>query len=1064
MKEIQNIENSSKEIYKLKLDYISKHLKLIEKLGKTEIKLEEDSEKFLNFNYLSCKKFLTFIRQDPELIFKIYDNAKIDSIQNIFSNLFMDNFFEDILKVNSVEDELLTLIWRALNQEFNSINSLNNIDIFLRNSKCFYLLKGINNKYEIRQFFHDIIQKVINEFAMRRNETWRFDIKSIKDSITSIDDSIKETLYYQEKQKQKQKDSNVFYRQYFYDLSIKGLEEYRNKCGNRIIEEYCNRQLNIKDKNKQYISSSLLIEEMYNYDSSEEILSSYCQSFMSVKKILYVLFKNFLDKAPIFPYSIRCVCKMIKILIEKKFPNVSPLDTYRFVSKYFFSMVFYPFLNTCDNEVYIDLIIDEDILTKIKFILKFIEDAQKGELYNEEKTICFTGFNWFLLKEFMPLYYDFFETLTHFKFSNYIEKLTSGEIKLDNYYYDYFKEYPDIQFRFFTFCLTIEDFIEIIENLKQIFFLNKDEFIPKNLNISNKDYIENRQNFLFDFLNEYIFSQRKLNRLYEMKDNLKCKSYFLITNEIYNSKMKQLKEEIESNQNCIFFTKTTNIIKENNLQSQLIIKFENLLSSLLFKDKHIQKINLENNEINNILSESMNYLKTEISSSSDNIQSFWYAQTLIPLIQKFEENNIKLEDIYSEMKIKINESINLYEQVDTICSLIINKMKNLKKIKVYLQNLINLIYEIQINHEILPISLTPFKLYIKVEFNPTDGFFEINKSAYQITKKLHDKDLFVSYSIDLSSFLSTFPNLNKILLDYKMVKVIEIQKNLEINKKIQFLGDIVFEIIQKAHPNIPPIDNIICDLLVKNMNVKQNELSNLEKLKKEIQTSSDEEKLKMSFGSIQKRIKIISNDLNKVITREKEIKEENNNLNAFRLKIKNKLEDSIFEKLYDKLFPIRQSQEDKVIYKQCFKLSWIEPKHVFQKKKYLIHKDFFTDIIDLMRQTDIERAPKKKIEALNKLALYVKNIIAFNEGNNQSGAEEFTPFLLYAIIKAKPIKMYSNLEYIKVYVENPFQFPVFGTVDGIVKQLFDDKYRLCNISEEDIKKKCDEALENYIDV
>ena len=125
------------------------------------------------------------------------------------------------------------------------------------------------------------------------------------------------------------------------------------------------------------------------------------------------------------------------------------------------------------------------------------------------------------------------------------------------------------------------------------------------------------------------------------------------------------------------------------------------------------------------------------------------------------------------------------------------------------------------------------------------------------------------------------------------------------------------------------------------MNVKQNELSNLEKLKKEIQTSSDEEKLKMSFGSIQKRIKIISNDLNKVITREKEIKEENNNLNAFRLKIKNKLEDSIFEKLYDKLFPIRQSQEDKVIYKQCFKLSWIEPKHVFQKKKYLIHKDFY---------------------------------------------------------------------------------------------------------------------------
>ena len=191
--------------------------------------------------------------------------------------------------------------------------------------------------------------------------------------------------------------------------------------------------------------------------------------------------------------------------------------------------------------------------------------------------------------------------------------------------------------------------------------------------------------------------------------------------------MKKLKEEIELNKNCILFTKTTEIIKENNVLSQLIIKFENLFINLLIKDKHIQKINSEKNDIINRLNESMNYLKTEISSSSDNIQSFWYAQSLIPLIQKFEENNIKLEDIYSEMKIKINESINLYEQVDTICSLIINKMKNLKKIKVYLQNLINLIYEIQINHEILPISLTPFKLYIKVEFNPTDGFFEINQ-------------------------------------------------------------------------------------------------------------------------------------------------------------------------------------------------------------------------------------------------------------------------------------------------------------------------------------------------
>ena len=1017
------------------------------------MKLIEDPKKLLNTHYKSCKNILTFIRQDPELIFKIYDNAKIDLIPDIFSNFFMDNFFEDILNVNIVEDELLTLIWRALNQEFNSINSLKDYDLFLRNTKCFHLLKGVNNKYEIRKFFHDIIQIIINEFAMRRNEIWEFKIKSIKAYITYIDDSIKETLYYQEKEKQKKKDRDNFVKEYCYDLNKERLEKFRNECGNKFMEEYCNKQLNIKDKNKQKISPISLIDEIYKYEPSEDILHFYIQSFMSVKTILIVLFKNFLDKAPIFPYSIRCVCKMIKILIKKKFPYISLLDTYYFVAKYFFSIIFFPFLKAYDNEVYIDLIVDEEISSKIKFFIKFLEDVQKGELYNEEETICFTSFNLFLLKEFIPLYYNFFEALTNFKFSNYIEKLTSGEIELNNYEYDYFKEYPDKQFRFFTFCLTVDDYIQIIEILKKVLIKDKDSFTPKNLNISDKEYIDNRQKFLFFFLNEYIFNQNQLDRLYEIKNQPNHKTYFLITHSIYKHNMKKLKEEIELNKNCILFTKTTEIIKENNILSQLIIKFENLFINLLIKDKHIQKINSEKNDIINRLNESMNYLKTEISSSSDNIQSFWYAQSLIPLIQKFEDNNIKLKDIYNEMKNKLNKSITIYDEVNTICSNIINKMKNLKKIKFSLQNIINLISEIQINHEIVPISLDSFNINIFIEFKPKEDFFKI-----KINKNLN-----IHFSTDLSYFLSDFPNLNMILLENKKDNIIETQKKLKINTELKKIEKILFKKIKKLHPDIPPLDNIICDLLYSNYNIKSNELGYIDNLNKDFQTLSEKNN-KKSFENILKNIKKITEELNIIILRKKKIEEQNNHLKKLRMKIINKLEDTIFEKLYDKLFPIRQSEEDKKLYKQCIKLSWIEPNHLFEKKKYLIHKDFFTDIIHLMRQTDIERAPKKKIKALNQLVLYVKNIIALNEGNYEYGTEELTPFLLYAIIKAKPIKMYSNLEYIKLYVENIYLFPNFLLINGIVDQLLKDKYKIYNISHYDIIKKSNEALQNYIDV
>ena len=47
----------------------------------------------------------------------------------------MDNLFENILNVNNVEDELLTLIWRALNDEFKNINAIEDYDFFFKKFK-----------------------------------------------------------------------------------------------------------------------------------------------------------------------------------------------------------------------------------------------------------------------------------------------------------------------------------------------------------------------------------------------------------------------------------------------------------------------------------------------------------------------------------------------------------------------------------------------------------------------------------------------------------------------------------------------------------------------------------------------------------------------------------------------------------------------------------------------------------------------------------------------------------------------------------------------------------------
>ena len=222
----------------------------------------------------------------------------------------MDNLFENILNVNNVEDELLTLIWRALNDEFKNINAIEDYDFFF---------KGILKKYETRQCFHDIVEIMINEFIIKRKEKWAFDILKIKEYMLNFEFELGGSFIDNENQKQIKKDKSDFFKKYLCALDYNILEKYKNECDKEIIKEYCDRQLNLKATKYQFINSSFLIDHMFNDEQSELILNYYNKCFMSVKKLLQIVFKKLLDNAPVFPYNIRAVCKMIKILIKKKF-------------------------------------------------------------------------------------------------------------------------------------------------------------------------------------------------------------------------------------------------------------------------------------------------------------------------------------------------------------------------------------------------------------------------------------------------------------------------------------------------------------------------------------------------------------------------------------------------------------------------------------------------------------------------------------------------------------------------------------------------------------------------
>ena len=56
---------------------MKKYLSLSQNLGKTKMKLITEPEKVLSKSFDKIKTILSVIRQDPELIFKLYNNARI---------------------------------------------------------------------------------------------------------------------------------------------------------------------------------------------------------------------------------------------------------------------------------------------------------------------------------------------------------------------------------------------------------------------------------------------------------------------------------------------------------------------------------------------------------------------------------------------------------------------------------------------------------------------------------------------------------------------------------------------------------------------------------------------------------------------------------------------------------------------------------------------------------------------------------------------------------------------------------------------------------------------------
>ena len=264
------------------------------------------------------------------------------------------------------------------------------------------------------------------------------------------------------------------------------------------------------------------------------IIYNYQCDFMNAINIIDEVFKSLLGNLPLLPYSIKCLCKIISVLIKKKFHGLSNTEENSFIAKFFFCKLFAPiFRNPATLALINKYIISGKTIHNLGVITPIILRLVSGRLYTNAGThFHYTPFNWFFL-DIMPSVIKFFDYVTNkVKLPFFIEDCL--EDKLDkNFKYDYFEENPDEVICHRSICFNIYDINCLLENMKSC----ENYLFPKD-GKNNIGLIKTFEKLYNNSTNQMIIKELKNNKIYEKnemtnKENdikVPVINYYLVTN------------------------------------------------------------------------------------------------------------------------------------------------------------------------------------------------------------------------------------------------------------------------------------------------------------------------------------------------------------------------------------------------------------------------------------------------------------------------------------------------------------------------------------------------------
>ena len=1037
---------------------------LYSQLNKSEKKfiLKQDLSDFkVMNNYIP--NFFKFLWENPKLVADIIINCDKNDIKDSFANLFMNNFYQNILSSNYVENNLMYVLTLLIKEEINNLKNIEDCEIFLDdNSKVGYFMNELMKKSDLKLSFKNSILNLISNLESMSSIDFSLDIQDIinklskknirrkdslskKDSITGYkDDSNKEPLYSEEeaeeniflfdkkllKQIEEKDDLQNIRAKYFGNLTGSYLKEKLAewKVINPDMSDYLKNNINKSKKENSFSNLNLRVKFSGERDLSNKLISHYIINFYLIKEFIDKLISILKNNLIILPYYIKCFCKIISVLIQKKFPDINIPQKNSFIAKFFDQKIMRPILASPGMELLINnFIISGFTLNNLNIINEILNRLFSGKLFEDNDDIHnnnYTPFNWYFLEK-MPEILGIFKKLTEIDLPPIINELIDD--KLDpNFNYDYLKDNNEEVIIHYSICFNCHDLKTILDCLNRLknkvdfnkyrdgnYLLKIFEKLNSEKNRNELDALEKNKNRTIIESTKEDETEIKKRGSFKSKDRKKEKennnkkeeveiiidNYYLIQNVIYNTKYTEISEQQAQVKKNFYIKEIKDTQNSENFIKNNIIKLKNFLSDLLYNINPLKKSDFSQCKISNtreILNSIKHYNKLFNYILDDFIPPEWYVKSIFILLKNIPEDYTKndLEKLYNELEEEINESMNRFDMDFLYDSL--NRLEFVKKEKIYYEEIIKTLIDLKINEKVKHIVENEF-IPVKIIFNYEDKNMNFNIQKSKLKKeefpKIELKESkkskpYIKHCYSIKALIDKFPDFS-VFQEKQDIDILEMQENLSLPQTMQ---EYFFSIIQNH-------------------------------LITELKFEKDKE-----------------DELTQIIY---------------------KIYDYVMSKLNQKIFPKTYDEDDK-LYSKIFMLSWIEPKHFIVGKNNYIFDAFLPEVIEKFHNFENEQSPRKKIIYLNSIFDSITKVVQFNGGDISLGVDDQMPILNYCFIKAQPNKICSNLKFIELYRKslidkgNDNQMTQLTALIDFIRNI--TYSNLNGITQEEFTKKCNEVI------